>query len=205
MYTIYEPRQRARLNVVATRMRAGSVLLALVMSLLFVTLDVGPAYACSCMGVPLKNDIRDSDVVFSGEVRSIDEEVTVGGGMMAAPGRISFAVEDSWKGVTTETVDVYGQGDGANCYNLFEEDEAYLVYASRAKEADAPLKNIGCGETKPLAGAEEDLRLLGPPVDELPETGGPAVLPFGGLLLTVCALSISTVCAVGILLKRTHP
>ena len=179
MYKIYEPGRRARLNVVAARMRAGSVLLALVMSLLLVTLDVGPAYACSCMDVPLKNDIRDSDAVFSGEVRSIDEEATVGGGIMAAPGRISFAVEDSWKGVTTETVDVYGQGDGANCYNLFEEGEAYLVYASRAKEADAPLKNIGCGETKPLAGAGEDLRLLGPPAGELPETGGPSPLPVG--------------------------
>lgn len=191
--------------MVATRMRAGSVLLALVMSLLLVTLDVGPAYACSCMDVPLKNDIQDSDVVFSGEVRSIDEEATVGGGMMAAPGRISFAVEDSWKGVTTETVDVYGQGDGANCYNLFEEDEAYLVYASRAKEADAPLKNIGCGETKPLATAEADLRLLGTPAGRLPETGGPSPLPVGGVLLTVCALSISTACAIRILFKRTCP
>ncbi len=185
-------------------MRMGSVVLALVMSLLFVTLDVGPAYACSCMDVPLENDIRDSDAVFSGEVRSIDEEATAGGGGMAAPGRISFAVQDFWKGVTTETVDVYGQGDGANCYNLFEEGEAYLVYASHAKEADAPLKNIGCGETKPLVTGEEDLRLLGPPVDALPETGGPAPLPVGGVLLTVCVFSISTACAVGILFKRTR-
>ena len=157
------------------RMRAVSVLLALVMSLLLLTPDVGPAYACSCMDVPFKNDIRSSDAVFSGEVRSIDEEATAGSGEMAVPGRITFAVEDSWKGVTTETVDVYGQGDGANCYNTFEEGEAYLVYASRAKEADAPLKNVGCGETKPLEGAEADLRLLGPPADELPETG--ALLP----------------------------
>ncbi len=154
-------------------MRAVSVVLALVMSLLLVTLDVGPAYACSCMDLPLKNDIRDADAVFSGEVRSIDEEASAGGsGIMAAPGRITFAVEDSWKGVTVETVDVYGQGDGANCYNLFEEGEAYLVYASRAREADAPLKNVGCGETKSLAGAEPDLRLLGAPAGELPETGG---------------------------------
>jgi hypothetical protein len=81
------------------------------MSLLLLTLDVGPAYACSCMDVPLKNDIRDADAVFSGEVRSIDEEAPGGrSGIMAAPGRISFAVEDSWKGGTAETVDVYGQG-----------------------------------------------------------------------------------------------
>ena len=180
------------------RMRAVSVLLALVMSRLLLTLDVGPAYACSCMDVPLKNDIRDADAVFSGEVRSIDEEAPGGGsGIMAAPGRITFAVEDSWKGVTAETVYVYGQGDGANCYNIFEEGEAYLVYASRAKGDDAPLKNVGCGETKPLAGAEPDLRLLGAPADELPETGGPAPLPVVGILLLAAGtLSISTACAV---------
>ena len=51
--------------MVVMRMRAVSVLLALVMSLLLLTLDVGPAYACSCMDVPLKNDIRDADAVFS--------------------------------------------------------------------------------------------------------------------------------------------
>ena len=184
------------------RMRAVSVLPALAMSLLLLTLDVGPAYACSCMDVPLKNDIRDADAVFSGEVRSIDEEAAGGGGgIIAAPGRITFAVADSWKGVAAETVDVYGQGDGANCYNLFEEGEAYLVYASRAKGDDAPLKNVGCGETKPLAGAEPDLRLLGGPADGLPETGGPAPLPVVGILLLAVllaagTLSISTACAV---------
>ncbi len=182
-------------------MRAGSVLLALAMSLLLVTLDVGPAYACSCMDVPFKDDVRDADVVFSGEVRSIDEEAAVGGGMMAAPGRITFAVQDLWKGAAAQTVDVYGQGDGANCYNLFEEGEAYLVYASRAEGADAPLKNVGCGETKPLAAAEADLRLLGPPADELPQTGGLAALPGVGTLLMMGAFSVAAACAVRILLR----
>ena len=172
-------------------MRAGFVLLALVMSFLLVTLDVGPAYACSCMSLPLENSIRNSDAVFSGEVQNIDEGAVAGGGRLPAPGRITFAVEDSWKGVATETVDVYGQGDGANCYNLFEEGEAYLVYASRGKEADAPLKNVGCGETKPLAGAEPDLRLLGPPADELPETGGPPFTSLFGASMVASALLLS--------------
>ncbi len=180
-------------------------MLVLVMSLLLVTLDVGPAYACSCMDVPLKEDIRDSDVVFSGEVRSIDEEAGVGSGPLAATGRITFAVLDFWKDATAESVDVYGQGDGANCYNLFEEGEAYLVYASRAKEADAPLKNVGCGETKPLAAAEADLRLLGPPADELPETGGLAPLPDVGTLLMMGAFSVAAACAVRMLSRPPRP
>ena len=186
------------------RMRAGSLFLALAMSILLVTLDVGPAYACSCMDVPLKNDIRDADVVFSGEVQSIDEEATVGGGPLAAPGRITFAVRDSWKGAPAETLDIYGQGDGANCYNLFEEGEAYLVYASRAREADAPLKNVACGETKPLAAAETDLRMLGSPVEGLPETGGLALLPVAGTLLAMGVLSFAAACTVRILSRPSR-
>lgn len=180
----------------------GFYFLALVAILSPAVLGVRPAHACSCMDVSLENDIRSSDAVFSGEARSIDEEATAGGGGMAAPGRITFAVQDSWKGVATESVDVYGQGDGVNCYNTFEEGEAYLVYASRAKGADAPLKNVGCGETKPLEGAEADLRLLGPPEDELPETGGPAPSAVGGILLVMVGFSACTACAVGIRSKR---
>ncbi len=192
------------MNPMSRRMRAGSVLLALLMGLSLVAVVAQPALACSCGDVPLKNDIRDAEAVFSGEVRSIDEDARAGSGIMAAPGRINFAVEDSWKGVTAETAEVYGQGDGVNCYNLFEEGEAYLVYASRAKEADAPLKNVGCGETKPLAGAEPDLRLLGPPVESLPETGGPSLLAFGGMLLSIAALSFTAVRVVGMRSKRTR-
>jgi hypothetical protein len=190
--------------VASTRIRTGSLFLAL---LLGFSLVVGakPAYACSCMDVPLENDIRDADVVFSGEVRGIDEEASVGDGPLAATGRVSFAVEDSWKDVTGQTVEVYGQGDGVNCYNMFEEGEAYLVYASRAKEADAPLKNVGCGETKPLAAAEADLRLLGPPADGLPETGGPGPVAFGGVLLAMAGLSACAAYAVGTRSKSTRP
>lgn len=174
------------------RMRAGFIFLAVVANLSLAILAAGPAYACSCVDVPLENDIRKSDAVFSGEVRSIDEEAAAGGGGMAAPGRITFAVEDSWKGVATESVDVYGQGDGVNCYNSFEEGGSYLVYASRPQGAqDASLKNVACGETKPLAGAAPDLRLLGPPVDELPETGGLAPLSAGGALLAAGVLLAS--------------
>ena len=187
-------------------MRIACLLMALAMSLSLAAFDAGPAHACSCMSLPLEDEVKRSDAVFSGEVQSIYEDAASPGGGMMAPGRISFAVQDSWKGVAAESVSVYGQGDGANCYNLFEEGEDYLVYASRAKDADdAPLKNNACGETKPLAGAEADLRLLGPPVEELPETGGPAPAPIGGILLATAALSISVACAVGLLLKRTHP
>jgi hypothetical protein len=186
------------------RKRADSLFFALLLGLSLVV-GAKPAYACSCADVPLEDDIRDADVVFSGEVLSIDEDASVGSGPLAATGRITLAVEDSWKDATARTADVHGQGDGVNCYNTFEEGEAYLVYASRAEGADAPLKNIGCGETKPLAAAEADLRLLGPPAEELPETGGPAPLIFGGILLATAALPASLVCEVGARSKQTRP
>jgi len=190
--------------VVPTRMRVGSLFLALLLGFSLV-IGAKPAYACSCMDAPLEDDIRDADVVFSGEVRSFDKESSVGSGPLAATGRITFAVEDSWKDVTPQTVDVHGQGDGVNCYNTFEDGEAYLVYASRAKEADAPLKNVACGETKPLAAAEADLRLLGPSADGLPETGGPVPLSAFGTLLAMVGLSACIACVVGIRGKPTGP
>lgn len=187
-----------------TGKRAVSLLLALVMGLSLSVLDARPAHACSCMSVPLQDSVDSADAVFSGEVQSIDEDsASPDGG--SAVGRVAFAVQDTWKGAAVESVSAYGQGDGTNCYNTFEEGEAYLVYASRAEGAEDTLINNGCGETKPLATAEKDLKLLGPPASELPDTGGPSPLPVAYALLAMGALSISTVCAVGILFKRTCP
>lgn len=173
-----------------TGIRAVSLLLALVMGLSLSALDARPAHACSCMSLPLQNEVRISDAVFSGEVQSIDEDsASPDGG--SAVGRVAFAVQDTWKGVAVESVSVYGQGDGTNCYNTFEEGEAYLVYASRAEGAEDALINNGCGETKPLATAEADLRLLGPPASELPETGGPSPNVIFGVSMVAAGLLIS--------------
>ena len=166
----------------------------------------GTAHACSCVLAPLKDEVARSDAVFSGKVRSIVAGATPGNGGWAT-GRAELVVRDSWKGVAAKTVDVYGVGDGANCYNIFEVGETYIVYASRAKGADgrAPLENNACGYTRPLAIAKSDLRLLGPPTDRRADTGGPPPLAVGGILLVTGALSISTVYAVGILNRRTRP
>lgn len=169
----------------------------------------GEARACSCISAPLKDEIKRSDAVFSGEVRGIVEGTIPGSGdgvtavdeIGTATGRVSFAVRDSWKGVTAETVEIFGQGDGANCYNVFEEGESYVVYASRGEGGTAPLRNNECGATKPLAYAEADLRLLGPPTDRLPQTGGVSPDParavdpiyVGGIFLAAASLALLAV------------
>ena len=158
----------------------------------------GVAHACSCAQAPLKDEIDRSDAVFSGEVRGIEEGVTPDGALSGtvggteATGKVSFAVQDSWKGVTTETVEVYGQGDGVNCYIVFEEGKSYIVYASRGEAAggSAPLEDNECGATKPLADAERDLRVLGSPPSTLPDTGGP---PLAGALVAAAFLACAGV------------
>ena len=172
-----------------------------------VVLAAGPgaedAYACSCITTPLEDEIKASDAVFSGEVMSIDEQATPGGihkseasgGFPGATGRISFAVLNSWKGITAETIEVYGQGDGVNCYNTFEEGETYVVYASRGEATEgnpAPLENNACGSTKPLAYAEKDLRVLGPPASALPESGGPVAWGSGTLYATLLVVIVGS-------------
>ena len=167
------------------RTRAAFVAVAIVANLLLVG---GPgasdAHACTCAILPLEKEIRTADAVFSGEVQGIDEGMTAPNGG-SIRGKITLDVQESWKGVSANPVDVYGQGDGVNCYNVFERGETYLVYAARAEErGDEYLKNIACGATKPLADAGADLRLLGSPGGSLPDTGG-----YGGSAFEVAAIS----------------
>ena len=184
------------------RTRAGLLAAALLVNLLVAgTTGAGTAYACTCAILPLEEEIRTADAVFSGEVQGIDEGVTAPDGR-SIRGKITLDVQESWKGVSAQSVDVYGQGDGVNCYNMFERGETYLVYAARAdEEGDAYLKNIACGATKPLTDAGADMRLLGPPGGSLPGTGGYGVSPFEDATAIV-ALSALLVVAGVLALKR---
>ena len=184
------------------RTRAGLLAAALLVNLLVAgTTGAGTAYACTCAILPLEEEIRTADAVFSGEVQGIDEGVTAPDGR-SIRGKITLDVQESWKGVSAQSVDVYGQGDGVNCYNMFERGETYLVYAARAdEEGDAYLKNIACGATKPLTDAGADMRLLGSPEGSLPGTGGYGVSPFEDATAIV-ALSALLVVAGVLALKR---
>lgn len=145
----------------------------------------GTAYACSCASVSgVEEGLRAADAVFSGEmVRGGIEDPDPEDGVML--GGIEFQVIESWKGVSGESAVVYGQdtayygeleeGDTvvvSSCAYPFEEGRSYLIYASRYEDG---FQVGGCDRTTSLAGAEKDLRVLGPPAaDALPDTGGPA-------------------------------
>ena len=160
----------------------------------------GTAYACSCSGIPdVEEELRYSDAVFAGEmIRSgIEDPAPKDGNMM---GGIEFRVDESWKGVSGDSVVVYGQDiayygkleegkmyTGNSCAYPFEKDESYLVYATRYEDG---FRVEGCSGTAPLADAKGDLRVLGSSTDQLPETGGPS-LSITGALAAAAALLVS--------------
>jgi hypothetical protein len=167
-------------------MRLGFLIFALVVNLLVAgTSNLRNAHACSCVSVPLEKHLRTSDAVFSGEVVGIDEsDLSPGPGPRL--GKVAFDVSDVWKGVSEESVAVYGQGPEATCGIDFEEGESYLVYAYRSNGGGA-LQTDLCNATKPLEAAERDLQVLGPPDTTLPGTGG-SILPIGDVTTATFAL-----------------
>lgn len=129
------------------------------------SLVAGEAYACSCALISTpEEELEYSAAVFSGTVTKVKEG-------RSRLGRATFDVKESWKGVSGESVSVYGHGDGIFCGLNYDEGKSYLVYAERRGKDD--LKAAQCTSTKLLSKASEDLRALGPPESELPETGGP--------------------------------
>jgi hypothetical protein len=108
-------------------------------------------------------------------------------------GGVEFSVKESWKGVSERSVVIYGQGESYwtsvinSCDIEFERGRSYLVYAY-SKGENGPLGTDICTATKPLAGAEADLRTLGPPTATLPDTGGSAALLNNATTIVVITL-----------------
>ena len=162
-----------------TRTRALFLTVALLVSF---ALAVGPgagvAQACSCAVLQTEEDkVQDSAAVFSGTVTSIDEsQLSPNEGPPL--GKVVFRVQDGIKGVSTDSVEVYGYGYEASCGIQFEKGESYLVYAYRAEEdAKGPLATNICQATKPLADADADIRYFKAEGLITPETGGPIIPP----------------------------
>ena len=166
--------------------RLAYLLVALAANLLVAgTSSIRSAYACSCAGIATPTeDFKASDAVFSGEVATLgiddpnpQDDLPLGG--------VEFSVEKSWKGVSKGSVVIYGQGESYgtsvtnSCDVEFERGGSYLVYAYSSGE-NGPLGTDVCTATKPLARAEADLRALGPPAIQLPDTGGLVVSPLEG-------------------------
>ena len=127
------------------------------------------AYACQCTMLPGSQDpervLADSEVVFSGEVATIDRPSPFKSG--ADLETDTFRVSEVWKGPEQETLEVHTALMGASCGYPFKEGQEYLVYAYTGKQG---LEVDLCNGTQRLAEAEADLRVLGD--GERPTDGG---------------------------------
>ncbi len=194
--------------MLASRSRAGFLIVALAVNLvMFGGLDVRDAHACSCAGIPSAEEgLRTSDAVFWGEATNVEgqdlsPDSNLDLGPVAFLGPVTFEVKEYWKGDVPKSVVVRGQGMGASCGLDFDKGKSYLVFAYRSGDAgDAPLGTDLCSATRPLSDVGDAPRALGLPVDQLPDTGGPASLPRDSLMPMVVALALL---AAGVLVART--
>ena len=132
------------------------------------SLSAPNSYACSCVMPEVPQAFREARAVFVGEVIEIVEPHS--DAPKAPPAdrlyTITFRVERSWKGVTSQEISVLSDQGRAGCFSWgpFLKGKKYLVYAERRTPAGAPIRNLAvlfsCNRTALLPGASEDLKTL---------------------------------------------
>ena len=128
--------------------------------------SVQTASACSCelprMGESLKTQVRnskkDAKAIFTGKVVSIRlSEEKIDGKPVALYAR--FAVERSWKGPQTESIEVRTANICCICGFAFESDKEYIVYSY---STDANVVSVSsCSRTSEIVGKSPDEKYLG--------------------------------------------
>jgi hypothetical protein len=134
------------------------------------TVALSEAEGCTCAfgsGPACQEAWRQGvDAVFLGRVERIEPSQ---GSVGAAPGamsmtmmggmlRVTITVEESYRGPSGRTIQVYTASSSAACGYSFQERERYLVYASVVKESQLVVSL--CSATKPAEYAESDLAYL---------------------------------------------
>ncbi len=153
----------------------------------FLAARPGVAWACSCAAPPSPEDgLVQATAVYSGRVKGIDQPWTLGLNRRE-PVRVTFDVDQVWKGPVRAQLVAWTTGGGASCGYVFDVGEEYLVYADGTEDE---LKVYLCSRTMPLLQAGEDLAALG--VGVVPADAGPGIgqplIP--AVLLGVLALGL---------------
>jgi hypothetical protein len=136
-------------------------LAALMIAPMVFALSSGDAPASCAPGIgPIRDRLSQFSAVFVGRVTAVH-----GGGPSAPKGTepecgtpVSFAVSKAWKGVHASAISL------PNHFVLgapFEVGAEYLVVAQRM--AGCPIVCVGCGETRRVEKAGDEIRLLGKP------------------------------------------
>jgi len=110
--------------------------------------------ACTCLPPPSPSDeFGVSRAVFSGRVIAIQVDTTQPFRLL----RVTFQVNQRWKGVDSSQISIYTATSEASCGFSFHVDSTYLVYAYQSQYA---LMTNLCMRTRPLSRAAEDLAFL---------------------------------------------
>ena len=135
-----------------------------------------PADACICIAVgPACQTFWAADAVFSGTVVAIEPGLQDPADLESS--RVRMSVTRAYRGVTSESIEIFtGQG-GGDCGYEFVVGEAYLVYANRTLHSKVLTTGICSHTTRALADAQDDLRYL----DNL-DTLKPGTRVFGEVL-----------------------
>jgi len=109
------------------------------------------AAACSCVQPPGPKDAaQNSTAVFEGRVTRIDDP-------QGEP-KVHFKMVRSFKGPSSESIEVRTANSSAACGYGFEEGQSYLVYAN---DFEGTLSASLCSRTRLITEATEDLNELG--------------------------------------------
>ncbi len=154
------------LNLYPRMKYAATALIALVIALIGV--PQGTAHACSVMaGWPpsAQEFAATQDLIFAGTVESVIQDKSVYGDY-----RITFAVKESDKGTSGETVTLRAPGSSAACgyddgYGTFKKGENWVIYATGSSTEGYSTNAIGLNaKYSSLNDAVEKLRAIGMPV-----------------------------------------
>lgn len=113
-------------------------------------------YACSCGGPkPPCQATWEADAVFVGTVLSTEEKQGRGGFDSRL---IKLSVEESFRGIASNVVEVFTGSGGGDCGFSVEVGQQYLVYAYKGETGR--LATSICTRTRALIQASEDLEFL---------------------------------------------
>ncbi|QJD83953.1 hypothetical protein [Cohnella herbarum] len=118
------------------------------------------AYACSCAAPPaVSEELARKTAIFSGKVVAVKPPEQKEIMSTADPIKVTFAVDQVWKGEVGEKTVVGTASSSASCgIESFAMDAEYIVYAYGEPDQ---LETGICERTKLLSNANEDLTALG--------------------------------------------
>ena len=113
-------------------------------------------FGCSCINVDYENAYNMSDLIFVGEVVSVEKDY---GFNINKPKqlKVKMILNETFKGQGKLNMDFYTSDNSASCGYNFEVDEKYLVYSNIVDD-----KNYVslCSRTQKFNGSENDIAFL---------------------------------------------